>query len=108
LWDAEVIAAALHQQRSGGRRQDAAEQRLSTSRRDARRHRGFEHRPRFTGIADHEHARWRSALDAGGRGARQGERQLGGEELARDAAYAVRAEELPRGRAGRSHYRLEN
>ena len=93
--DAEVEPVAADQQRRAGGREHAAEQRLAAGGGDPGRDGGLEHLARLAGVADDEHPRGRAgrALDAGG--GRAGERQgeIRGEELARDAADPVRAEQ---------------
>ena len=63
---------------------------------------GLEHLARLARVADDQHARGRAvgALDARGGGAGERQRELGGEELARDAADAVGAEQPARGAGG--------
>ncbi len=85
---------AADHERGAGRRQHAAEQRLAARGGDARRDRGLEHLARLARVADHEHARAAAAGDPRRGGAGERERQLRGDDLARDSADAVGAEQL--------------
>ena len=97
--DAEVEPVAADQQRRAGRRQHAAEQRLAAGGGDPGGHGGLEHLARLARVADDEHARGARGEAARAVAARASdERELGGEELARDAADAVGAEQ-PAGQA---------
>ena len=92
--DAEVEPVAADQQWGARRGQDAAEQRLAARGGDAGGHRRLEHLTRLARVADHEHARGaRGRRGARRGGAREGQREVGGEELARDSADAVGAEQ---------------
>ncbi len=109
LWLAEMTTprskpVAADQQRRAGRGQDAAEQRLAARGGDARGDRRLEHLAGLARVADDQHARGavRRVHPRGGR-ARQREREFRGEELARDAADAVGAEQ-PAGSGGRRRF----
>ena len=95
--DREVEPVTLDQQRRAGRRQDAAEQRLAPGRGDARGDGGLEHLARLARVPDDQDTRGVVGRDA--RGGRAGERegQFGRQELARDTAHTVGAEELAGG-----------
>ena len=94
MHDAEVEPVAADQQRRARRRQHAAEQRLAAGGGDAGGDRGLEHLARLARVADDEHARGaRRRRDARRGGAGERQREVGGEELARDAADAVGAEQ---------------
>ena len=91
--DAEVEAVALDQQRRARRREHAAQQRLAARRGDAGRHGGLQHLAGLARVADDQHARaWRASTRCG-RGAGERQRQLRGQELARDSPNTVGAEE---------------
>jgi hypothetical protein len=105
--DAEVDRLTADEQRRARRGQDAADQRHAPGGGDPGPHRGLEHLARLPCVADDEHARRlaRGLGDAAGRGARQRERQLRGDQLARDTADAVGAEQLAAaGRRGRHRH----
>ncbi len=91
--DGEVEAVAADQQRRRRRRQHAAQQRVAAGRADARCERRLQHLARLARVAHDQHLR---ALHAGvaGRRAPERERELGGQELAGDAANAVGPEQL--------------
>jgi hypothetical protein len=97
--DREREAVAAHEQRRSGRRQHAAEQRHAAGRGDAGGDGGLQHLAGLARVADHQHARRGVGLLArrgDARGGRPGEREreLGGDDLAGDAADAVGAEQL--------------
>ena len=87
-----VEAVAPHEHRRARRGQHAAQQRMTAARRDAGRERGLEHLARLARVADDQD------LGRMGRGdlccrPPQPQSEVGGQELARDPADAVRAEE---------------
>ena len=90
--DGQVEAVAVDQQRRRGRRQHAAEQRVAAGGAHAGGDRRLQHLSRLARVAHDQHL-W--ALDPGvaGGGASERERELRGQELAGDAANAVRPEQ---------------
>ena len=91
----------MQQQRRAGRGQDAAEQDVAARGGDAGGQGGLEHLAGLARVADDEHAR-SGGLGLQRGGAAEGERKLRGQQLARDAADAVRPEELAGQGAGSS------
>jgi hypothetical protein len=89
----QVEAVTAQQQRRGRRGQDAAEQDVAAGRGDPGAERGLEHLPGLARVADDEHPR-RLGGGLQRRRLAQGERQLGGQQLAGDATDAVGPEEL--------------
>ena len=96
LWEAEtttreVEPEAADEDRCGGGRHDAGDQRVSPALRDACRERALEHRAGLAGVADDQDL-W--ALGAGlvGRGAPEGDGKLRRQRVAGDPADAVGAE----------------
>ncbi len=87
----QTVTAQEH--RSGGRRQDTAQQRVAPSGGDAGGDRGLEHVAGFPGVADDQHL-WPLVPAVQDRGTRQLERQLRGQEIAGVAPNPVGAEEL--------------
>jgi hypothetical protein len=96
--DAEVEPVAADEERRRRRGQDAGVQRLPARGGDAGRDRGLEHLARLARVADHEHARRVGDRlgHAGGGGTRERQCELRGDELARDPADAVGAEQPAR------------
>ena len=70
---------------------------MAARRGDTGRERGLEHLARLARVAHDQHLRRLRARDRRGRAA-EAERQLGGQELARDPADPVGPEEAPLGR----------
>ena len=91
----------MQQQRRAGRGQHAAEQDVAARGGDAGGQGGLEHLAGLARVADDEHAR-SVGLGLQRGGAAEGERQLRGQQLARDAANAVGPEELAGQGAGSS------
>ena len=89
----EVEAEATREQRGSGRGKHATEEGVPAARGDARGERRLEHLARFARVPDDQDLRGLGTRDAGRR-TPQGGGQLGREELAGDAANAVRSEEL--------------
>jgi len=88
----EVEPVAGQQQRRAGSREHAAEQRLAAGSGDTGRHGRLQHLPRLARVADHEHP-GSGGADARGRGARERQRELRGQELAGDSTDTVGAED---------------
>ena len=82
------------QHRCAGRRQHTTEDRVAPGGRDAGRQRGLEHLARLTRVAHDQDLRCARLRDANRRVAKP-EGEIGGQELARAAANAVRAEQTP-------------
>ena len=92
----EVEPVAADQQRRGGRRQDAGEQRVASGRGHARGDRRLEHLAGLARVADDQDLRALVPRASATAVARQRKRELGRQEMSRAAADAVRAEELAR------------
>ncbi len=93
----EVEAEALDEDRGGGGRQDAGQQRVPACGGDSGGQRGLQHRPRLAGVADDQDLGPLGLQGGRGRPA-QGGRQLGAEEGASLSPDPVGSEELARGR----------
>ncbi len=83
---------AANEQGGAGGGQDAAEQRVAAGGGDPRGERGLEHLARLARVADDQNLRGGAGRDARD-GSAERQREVGGQEAARDAAYAVGAEE---------------
>jgi hypothetical protein len=94
---AEIEPVAAHEERHPGRRQDAPEQRVPTCRGDPGGQRRLEHLARFARVADDQHL-WRLGTRDGRSRTAEAERELGRQELARNAADPVGPEQAPRRR----------
>jgi hypothetical protein len=90
--DAEVEAVAVDQQRRRRRGQDPRQQRIAAGRADAGGDRGLEHLARLACVAHDQDLRT-VGFELGCGRTRERERELGADELARDAADAVGPEQ---------------
>jgi hypothetical protein len=97
----QVEAEAPREQRRAGCRQHAAHEGVAAGGGDPRRQRGLEHLARLARVAHDQHLRNAARRQSRGR-APERQREVGGQELADDAANAVGAEQ-PAARMDRAH-----